>query len=657
MQLNPQSNGGLRLQNPSGQVESPEDVLKAVTDERTTVDKVLRLCEYGFRQYASLFGFQALCQRFEDDHPWSDAELKTFSEADRIPQSFNVLRPRVWYMSGLQRMSRATIRVEGVGRGGDQQLADIGYKMLKYNAYVNNLTETDSLIYRDGLRGKGDWHTYFDPFRGEDGQVVVERVEPGGVIYDPNCMDLQLKGCGWQARLIYMKPQAIKARWKGLDYIFDSREYDTWWDALQEPYRTLINQPNAMMIDRVNNLYAVIEVVEASRKRYYKIVNQAGADVIDPMTQKGMEWTLPLNLANDWMMQHPGYLIKAGEKKSMVTTHVLPYKMTQLGVPVEEEYEFYPYTPYLSGYSGQKLWQVSSYVNGLVSPQREVNLRRSNQIEYLQRDLRGGGYVPEDTDLTKELNKVGTKVNTWHNIKSPSHVPIKTNAAMPSEGMRYLEESGMQYLDLVSGINMMSSNRQDFAGESGVHRKERRDDSNIVIFSINEIFDNQRGLVAKVVLERMVAHTTSPRVMQIIGEDGQPVKPSIDPKTGQPLIDPTTGQMVKPVVVELTQELISRLRSISEWDIRVQNGQYQTEMQKDRFDRKMQQFVAIVGNYPPGVVMPGDFIRGGDFGPEEEELADKMDSRFAQLMAAPPSAAAPTPGGGNTPPQSAGGSQ
>jgi len=64
-----------------------------------------------------------------------------------------------------------------------------------------------------------------------------------------------------------------------------------------------------------------------------------------------------------------------------------------------------------------------------------------------------------------------------------------------------------------------------------------------------------------------------------------------------------------------------------------------------------------VGNYPPGVVMPGDFIRGGDFGPEEEELADKMDSRFAQLMAAPPSAAAPNPGGGNTPPQSAGGSQ
>ncbi|KKL07344.1 hypothetical protein LCGC14_2586970, partial [marine sediment metagenome] len=240
---------------------------------------------------------------------------------------------------------------------------------------------------------------------------------------------------------------------------------------------------------------------------------------------------------------------------------------------------------------------------------------RSNNIEYVQRDLRGGGWVPSDPELTKKLNRRGNKVNVWHDVESIAHIPEKNSAVLPAVGMLQLEESSERYQGKVMGMEHKASGGVAFAGESGRHRQELQDETQITLFSILEMFNKAKGLQAKTGLERGLKMTSPQRLMRILGDDSRnPIDPNI--------------------LAALKN------RGVRELDTRVQDGPYQNEQQREDYIKKMQIFESIDAS-TPGIVTPGDRIRGSGI-KNEEELAAAMDERYLELLNEEPG---PPPGG------------
>jgi len=598
--------GGLLLTDDYGRKQTAQQVVESKIGDSEVVDKVLQLNDFGRREYYTAFKRHDICHKFRNDEQWNTTELKEFTDAKRIPLKFNILRGYGWHLQGLQRMTRADIKIEGVDQGIDQYLAEMTYKILRHISYVNVQEELDSLIFSDGLDQKGDWHIYWDAFKGMMGRVMIERVEPGSVIYDPNCMDVGLTDCAWQARTVYMTPKTIKRRYI-LELEFSKIEYDNWWEKLTESYKSLINSYYNSLVDNQNNLYAVIELYEREQKRYFKIVDANG--------QYQGDFQFPIQFSRVWMQMNPGMYVIPGEKSIIRKSCIMPYMQTMLGVE-EQELEYYPYVPFISGYSGYRLQENSSYIYALLDPQRALNIWRSNQTEYIQRDLRGGGWVHDDPELTKMLNKDGAHVTRWYDIKGQA--PEKNVATFPAAGLQYLEESAGRYVEQVSGQTLAQvTGGNDQPNESGIHRVQRREESQTTVFPILEMFNKQRALVAKVALEQFVKNVKPGTVIKVVGDS------DADQQS-----------------FTLAENVISQLKSIAEWDIRMSDGPYQTEMQRDEFDRKMEIF-QIIHQIAPGVINPGDLIRGSGL-PKAEEMAKAISDRYLQILSQPPE----TGGGG-----------
>jgi hypothetical protein len=563
--------------------------------EQGIVQKLTLTWDFGYTQNLAQFARHALCQRFLDDQPWSADENDLFTRQARVPLNSNRLRTYCWHMMGLQRMARSRVEVVGVDGMSDPQMADIAYRGLKHVGYVNNQTEIDSLVFRDGLVGMGCWLTYFNPFKG---RMVIERVEPGDVVFDPNATMLDLTNCGWVARRRWMRAKQVVKRWPKAEVEFTNIEFDEWWSNLSQQYRSILTGENKL-IDRQNDLYAVIELYEREETQKFIIKSPDGREVGD--------WTLPLSEGRAWMEAHWGYVIAPKTLTNMKKTCFMPYRNTVLSEEIED-YSWYPYVPYMSGWAGQRFGDVSSFIYGGISPQRLYNLNATNNNEYVQRELRGGGYVFDDPELTKRLNSDGAHAHLWYDVKG-TREPVKRSATPPAQGLLAMQQAAAEDLEVTMALKAQPYGGAESSGESGVYRKQLREESQVTVFPMLEVLDAQKGgPLAHAILERWVKHTNAPQMLRAAGKDG------------------------KPEETQLTMEMIQGLKEVEEFDIRVGEGHYATEQSKQDFERRMMQLSLVAANNP-GCLMPSDFIRGAGVGPDEEQLAKTLDKRYILNLA------------------------
>lgn len=560
-----------------------------LSNDQELVAKMFSVYTYGIQQWRKFWDRMELCWKFINDQQWSEEELKMFRENKRIPIVVNVLRNYIWHMLGILKSSRINVVVSGVDERDDPIKASFAQRVLDYISYVNSQEHQDDLVFLDGLLGMGVWHIYFNPFLGISGRVCIERVEPGSVIFDPNTMSRNLSDCRWVIRRAYMRPEEIKRKWN-IDLPFNERDFEDWWRNLSTDYRSIFSSVGADTIyNKQNDLYLVLELYE----RFIRDVDV----MIDPQT--GMilgEFDPQVFTGMMAVVKRPMSYIRR--------ICFMPYNMVVLA---NEEYpsEWYPYVPFFSSPFGSRFPNHTSYCFSGLDIQREINIRRSNFIEYMQRDLRGGGWVPDDPELAEELNRTGGQANRWFNVKSPAHIPQKITPGIPAEGIRYLESTGTRLLEMVMALSTQAYGGIEVSQESGVHRQLRRAESQTTIFHIIDNFNQQKALVAKVSLDTFFKNITNPMVlMNIVG----------------------WGEERLPEVIAIW----GSFKRVREWDIRVGETLYNLQVKRDEWDRKLQVLSMIVKVFP-NILRPSDLILGSGIS-DEQELANRLDEQYMAFL-------------------------
>jgi len=575
-------------------------------DDRKKVEKVLRLWDYGNREYADFFLRQEQCQEFLADRQWTDEELKYFNKQRRAPLTINIMRTYAMQVQGLHRSSRSDVKVDAVDQGTDPQLADIAHKLISHVNHANRKERVNARIFNDGMSGKGDWYIYEDFHNDPLGEVIIERMNPFATVHDPEFLDPRMKDCKWQIVTKYFTARELKARYpdavKSLQ--FTRSDIEDWWEDLTgilPMYQG--NQGN--LVDFKNATYAVnIEYERTQRKQLYMIRNNG--ELLG-------EFPLSKDKISRFHELYPDIYVIGRQKEYMSKSVVLPY-----GYKILEEDETphscYPVIPFTSLRQGLKIPQCSSYNYSMVGLQREVNMRRSNQMEAVIKSIRGGFWIPEDSGkgaiLLKQINKDGHKIGQSYIVGNAGE-PKPIMAANVINGLHYLEEGAVHYFELVTGLSVQSFGGNDQPGESGVHRQQRREETQTTLYPMIDDFNEVEAYVDEATLERKINQLNIPTAIRIIGEDG-----------------------ITPEFVELTESMIKDLKNVQKFDIRIDEGPFNITQKQSELDEMVsldEITVSTHGGMSAQLIDPGLKYRASDL-PNGRKIGDDVSKRHIALL-------------------------
>ena len=571
-----------------------------LSNDEKTVAKMLQIWNHCNIEYSDFLRRQFQVNETLADRPWTNEENNYFKQQNRDPLHIPIMRIYEMHVSGLQRTSRSNFRVNPVDQESDPQLSEFVGDILNSVAYNNHMPAVESMIFNDGQCGKGDFHVFESRDEDAMGEVLVEQADYASVYYDPESRKPTMSDCRYVEAVRYFTANELRRMYKDkvAHLQFNEAEFKEWWNDLQGMIASVFSV-SGDIVDRQNGLFAVLELHER--------VKQREKYIIDVATGRTMgKFELGDKNIEQFHQIMPTAAIVPRMKTYMKTTRVLPY----MNVVLEESmkpYGTYGYIPYLSRRVGDtRIPKCSSYMYGILGLQREVDLRHSNIQEILVRSIRGGYWV-FDEDLLTQMNADGNKIGKNYKVDDPVKVPKAIADRTLPAGLAYLEEGSIRMFELTTGLSVQPMGKSEFAGESGIHRAEKRKESQTTLYPMLEAFDHQRALAGEAILDRLVNQLTIPRSMRIVGAD-----------------DKIDFQWV-------TQELINQLKSVKRWDIRIEEGPYSVTQKQEQQLERLDLFDLIGRTFGPKVLKPGDLLRGSNL-PNSEEIATHADERWLALI-------------------------
>jgi len=589
----------MRLWTDDNQPYDPRTSYGPTNDEKT-VAKLLQVWNHCNIEYRDFLRRQLQVNEALADRPWTTEEYDYFKQQNRDPLHIPIMRIYEMHVSGLQRTSRSNFRVNPVDQESDPQLSEFVGDVLNSVSYNNHMPAVESMVFNDGQCGIGNCHVFESYDEDPMGEVRVEHADWASVYYDTESSKPTMTDCRYVATVRYFTANELRNMFMNkVNHLqFNEDEFKEWWNNLQGMIANVFSI-SGHIVDRQNGLFAVLELHERVKQREKYVIDVATGRMMGKFEagDKNME------LFHQLM---PTAAIVPRMKTYMKVTRVLPY----MNVVLEESmkpYGTYGYIPYLSRRVGDtRIPKCSSYMYGILGLQREVNLRHSNIQEIIVRSIRGGSWVFDQALLT-QMDAEGNKIGKNYYVDDPEKVPKAISDRTLPSGLAYLEEGSLRMFELTTGLSVQPMGKSEFAGESGIHRAEKRKESQTTLYPMLEAFDHQRALVGEAILDRIVNQLTIPRSMRIVGND-----------------EKVDFQWI-------TQELINQLKDIKRWDIRIEEGPFAVTQKREQQLERLDLFELMARTFSPKVLKPGDLLIGSSL-PNSKEIATHADERWLALL-------------------------
>ncbi len=502
------------------------------------------------------------CVDFVEGRQWDQASIQRLVAENRPILTFNKIAPLVRLVVGYFCNNRTDVTYLPANEGpGTQEVAEILTRLEKQVSELNQLPHIATECFMDGIvTGRGFIDTRLDFAENDFGEIKKTVVDPFSVFIDPDLAEYDLD----QARHVTV------ARWASLDEI----EY-TWGRVAAQAVRPFIGNGQGQtwgsfpyldmggeeitpirtfaQSDTYDQQFADFfhtQLIDTGRKTVRVLDQQSqywrmGEVFIDLET--GQRQALPDDETLAVMMPD----VPAGGRKQMfiekafahatnlgnqIVVDIRPIKQVRWTVMIgdllvwdrDSIYDSYTLTGY---YPYFRRGITRGMVEDIRDPQREINKRRSSEIDLVTRTANTGWVVHEeglspDQKLNWERNSAKPGfVGYW---KGQAHQkPERVNAAPPPTAMERLEEKGRQDLREITGVNESALGELDRV-QSGRAIEARQRQAVIAIQLYMNNYSRTSELLGRKDLAIFQRHYTQERMFRIIGEDGKLVQTIIN---------------------------------------------------------------------------------------------------------------------------------
>ena len=524
-------------------------------------DTVLLMADRYTRASAGMSEWATLaktCVEFFEGKQWSKEALAKLESEDRPAFKFNKIRPLVRLVLGYFGNHRNDAKIlPGYDGTGSQNVAECLTRICKVTAEMNQESFVDAEVFLDGLlggRGFIDTRMVFE--NNELGEIQVKAQDPHSIKLDPDADEYDLNTHSF----------IMQDRWVTIDEIqftygndaaglvaplIGARTYmggvpSSIMDISEDitPWRTFggsrgdIN-PYFPIDSYLANAYdparKSIRLVDC--QHHIRVMQKCFIDL-----ETGAREAIP----ESWDEQKIKNVLAWTEAKyrslgqaNPLRVAVRPMKRVKWTTMVGDLVVWNDWSPYetytLTGYFPYfRRGKTSGMVEDLLDPQREINKRRSSQIEVVTRTAHSGFMyhtrgVTEEQKENIERNGAVPGINIeWQG--EPHMKPERIQPAAPPMAMERLESRATDDLREISGINEAALGQLDHV-ESGRALEARQRQAVIAIQPFMDNFSRTKELATRKKVELIQNHFTEQRVFRVFGDNGKDEIVTINHKT------------------------------------------------------------------------------------------------------------------------------
>lgn len=617
------------------------------------------------------------CVDFVEGRQWTEGQLKKLASEGRPALVFNKVAPLVRLVTGYMRNNRTDIKFSPASdESSSDEVAEALSMIAKSIAEGCDLQWVDASIFLDGvITGRGYWDQRLDFSQNDLGDAKIVDKDPFTIFVDPDCQDYDLNAAGYVCESRWASPEQIEfcygpqARRMIEPVIGYSGQ--TWGGY---PYMDLAAQEIAPIRgfaqdDKLGEMnwrdFFHTELVDQTRKNVRVLdmqhaTTQWGEVLIDMETGDRQ----PVPAEDELRMMYPK--VEPAEAKRRYIEKAL-YHGQQVGNPIAVDVRpvrrvrwtvmvgdilvhdaWSPYDRYTIGgfFPYFRRGVTRGMVEDMLDPQREINKRRSAQIEIVGKSANSGWmHNRESLDpIQKEhLRRFGSSpgvIVEWKGDKKPERI----DPTPPPVAQKVLEDQAKEDLREVSGINESALGELDRV-QSGRAIEARQRQAVLALQLYFDNFSRSKKLQGRHMLALVQGHYTEPRIFRVLGEDGRQVTLEVNRRA----VDPTSGS------------LMSKIRDITvgKYAVVVDETPLSASFLNAQFEEAMAMMKTLGGAIAPQFF--GDLLIDMSSLPRKEEwkqrfqqvsgigaAAPEVDPATGQPMAAPP---APGPGGAPAAPQ------
>ena len=419
---------------------------------------------------------------FVEGRQWTKAELQRFKEVRRPAITINRIRPLMNLLSGYQRINRFDIEFAPRTED-DTDICQVRKGVTKYILDRCDYTTHESATFMDAAIGGLGW--FFVGYRIDEesengeGEAYVRREDPFS---------------------IYPDPEAHNADFSDAKYIFRAKWTDK--DELKEVY-----PEHADAIDAQFAIYDAAERENAARRDellWYKRELQKVRLVECWYKKRETKTTFILATGEEIPAEEVtpdlflSGLIVAPKITNLPVVKVCVFfdnvVLEDMDSPYQHgEFPLVPLTCYYYGIGGDEI--PAGFVRDLKNPQREINKRRIQQLDILNKIGNGGGWIEDDAMTEKqfaEFEKHGSIPGHFQRVRpmtlSQQKIQERPIGQYPA-GVAQAEAQATNDLTAISGINEALMGVDIPSGSSGraIELKQKQSITHLAV-----IFDNLR---------------------------------------------------------------------------------------------------------------------------------------------------------------------
>lgn len=487
------------------------------------------------------------CINFVEGKQSSAEEIQLAEEEGRPWLTLNKIAPLVRLVLGYHRQNRLDNRyLPTDDAASTAAIADILTKIVKQISINNKEHYVDTEVFLDGLlggRGYYDWRLDFE--RNDFGEIkgiakdpFTIRPDPDGDTYDPKGWGYVFEGRWWNLDEIeftfgrrvsqLISPLVVSGGYRGgvpsdiLDFVEERTPWRTFGGQQVGSFSSGFGSIESYIASSVDPYRKNIRVVDC--QHYLRVMQRSIVDLEtgdrEPIPdrfsraqiEKMMQWC-----AMDYAARGVAFPLRVEwrpTKRVRWTTMIGDIVVYDQWSPYES-FTIVPFFPWF------RRGKTRGMVDDLIDPQREVNKRRSSQIDILTR-IAHSGWTWEKNSLDEEekikIEEHGGAAGLNIEYKGPN-APKRIEPGQMPTGIERLEQAATLDLKEIAGINDSALGQVDRV-QSGRAIEARQKQS---VLGLEMYMDNAKrtkNLCGDKKIEMIQNHYTEPRLFKIEGHGG-----------------------------------------------------------------------------------------------------------------------------------------
>jgi len=472
-------------------------------DENTNkkVKKVKDKFDESFGTVGPLFNKMLESHRMNAGDQWLDSDAKKSKKNNIVPLVYNFIKGNVDMLCGIQRQNKTALRAMAEETG-DNVRASVASNLLHHSMRKGNGYIAVSQSFKDMVIGGMGWLSPYIDFKNDlvNGDLRVVADSPFDIFFDPHTKEMALSDCMYIAKRKAIAKHIAKLLYPDLAEEIEksNSDYKSDYYVLEESGlkdKCVIKELWEREIKKVYVIFVSGQQMELTEEQY--------ANMEEDIAQ---------------MRLIDGYTEVKKSKQVMSYTVTINDDILAFDGPSPYDSNLFPFVPIFGFYNkSMETWRdkISSIVDPLKDPQREINKWNSNQLAYMLRTIHDGwivdkGAVDDMRILTKGMSAPVIQRNQG---KSIDRMP----QAQPPVAMMQQAEINEQKFNKIGLPPDMMGNQTNVDSAKGLQLRQMQG-----LAKVGELTDNFNYafmLLGKVALGMIFQFYTLDKIKRILGQE------------------------------------------------------------------------------------------------------------------------------------------